>query len=74
MDDLNKMLGHDFNKCALQLLVNNSADLLMNRKLLIRIITNLEKVDESTINEEIDKSIPGLRKLVVDNLPKVLKS
>ena len=74
MKDLDELLAVDYNSTTLNLLLDNAADQMMTKILLIRILSHLENKDIETIENEVNERVPKLRKQIVDDLRKILKN
>ena len=72
MDELKKMLGVHFKRTTLDLLIDNRTDILVNKELLVRILSHLEGKEPAEIYKSIKKRRTETRQRIVDALPKYL--
>jgi hypothetical protein len=56
----------------LNLLIENRTDILINQQILVQILSKIDGRDKDDIYENIDKERDGMRKQIVDGLPKLL--
>ncbi len=72
MSELNRILAADFNKAALNLLIENRTDILINKELLVRVLSHLENKEPEEIYSELDIIRANTRQRIVDDIPKVI--
>jgi hypothetical protein len=72
MEELNKILGIDFNKAVLNLLIDNRTDILINKELLVRALSHLENKDADEIYKHLEAVRVNTRQKIVDSIPKLI--
>ena len=72
MEELYNMIGVDNQKASLNLLIDIKTNLLLNRRLLIEVLSKLEDQNkDSTFDRSLD-DYDEIRKKIIDHLPKIL--
>jgi hypothetical protein len=72
MEELNKASADDLNKVSLNLLIDNRTDILINKELLVRILSHLENKGTEEIYDDIEDMRMQTRQRIVNALARAM--